>query len=513
MGAPSKRARKIRVASEFDAARLRLALASPTGSSGVYAWTLEDIFGARNAQMRGQFALAARLAESMRTDDALFTAYENRLAPQRCIKVEIVPVARGKGPAIASEAAALFGQDGVGIHPDTVTDIHGCLVNHGVAFAHNVLTLRGDGSRSDVAVHYWPIEHVRWDAYRQCFMARVDAATTDGELSVGGEIPIVHGDGRWIVFRKNEHEPFKSGALLAAALVWARHAFAIRDWAKSSVAHGSAKVIGELPDGVALQKDGELTAEAAAFVELLRDYASSDAPVGIRPAGSKTEFVSNNSTAWQVFSELVLNAAKAAARIYLGTDGTLGAAGGAPGVDIQALFGVGATLVEGDLKCLERGFLTGTIEPWCALNFGDSKLAPKRRYLLADADADAARASMATRRAAFYADVDATRASGFEVTQAYVEGLARAHGIEAPKLPSEAAKAPSIALAPTDIARVVTVNEARASAGVGPLTLADGTPDPDGRLTVEQFAAKKAADATAQAAPSAGAPRPVRPAA
>src|SRR5262249_10848254 len=147
-----------------------------------------------------------------------------------------------------------------------------------------------------------------------------------------------------------------------------------------------AKVIGEMPEGVPLQKDGALSDEAAAMVELLRAIASGDSPIGIRPAGSKTDFLVNTSTAWQIFENLSTNAEKAAARIYLGTDGTLGAQGGAPGVDIKALFGVASTIVEGDLECLERGFKTGTIEPWTALNFGDSSLAPTRKYLLPDPD-------------------------------------------------------------------------------------------------------------------------------
>ena len=161
MGAPSKRARKVRAASEFDVARLRAALASPKDGSAVYSWTLAEIFAARDQQMRGQFARPARLAESMRTDDALFVAYDNRLAPQRCIKVEIKPAAGARGASIAKEAEALFGQNGVRIHPDAIADVHGCLVNHGIAFAVNTATLRDDGSRFDVEMHAWPRKYWR----------------------------------------------------------------------------------------------------------------------------------------------------------------------------------------------------------------------------------------------------------------------------------------------------------------------------------------------------------------
>ena len=233
-----------------------------------------------------------------------------------------------------------------------------------------------------------------------------------------------------------------------------------------------------------------------------RAIASDDSPVGIQPFGAAVDFLASGATNWQIFKELVDYATSEAARIYLGTDGTLGSKGGAPGVDVQSLFGVAATRVEGDLKCIEKGLRTGVIEPWCAVNFGDSTLAPTRRYMLPDADADAARASLATRKAAFYEEIEKARANGFEINQDVVNRIASEHGVTPPVLPVESKKAPSIALAPTDIARVVTVNEARASAGVGPLTLPTGAPDPDGALTVEQFAAKKAAQVAPAAAPS-----------
>jgi len=475
MAAKSRKARKIREASEFDVSRLRADARSPAVSPGAYSWELSAIVDARNQQMRGYFNLPARLAESMRTDDALYVAYSNRLDALASVEKEIKPAPGSRAVGIASEAEAQFGQTGVALAPDTERDFHGCLVNHGVAFLRGAWTPRDDGSRVDLTVASWPIEHVRWDAHERCYKTRIED---------GPEEQIVHGDGQWAVAQLGEIDPFKSGALLPAAMVWARHAFAARDWAKGSVSHGSAKVIGKMAEGVPLQNADGMTPDALAFVEVLKAIASGDNPVAIIPAGASIEYLVNTSTAYQVWIELVANAEKAAARIYLGTDGVLGAAGGAPGVDIQALFGVATTKIQGDRKALERAIQTGFVEPWCAINFGDSRLAPLRKYKLVDADADADRASLAARTDAFFDEVEKTRANGFDISQEYVNGLAKKHGIDAPLLPVEAAdKAPSIALAPTDIARAVSVNEARASAGLGVLTDAMGQVDPDGRLT------------------------------
>lgn len=466
MARRSKKARKIRHAAEFPGRLLAAQLRPPIESSGVYSWTLPEIRNARDAQLRGQFSLPVRLAESMRTDDALFVAYENRLAPQRAIGVEMVPPKPGEVPKrIAGEAAALYGPDGIGLTPDTLADLNGCLANHGIAIAYSTPSVRLGGRRVDLLVSAWPLEFVRWDATRRMLLTRVeqvpkevrdDMDAAGVQLLSGAEVPIVHGDGRWTVITKHELHPWRQEAcVLPGAIVWARHAHAVRDWSKGSVSHGNAKVVGEMPENMPITNDdGSLTADASAFLELLQSVASLETPVGIRPAGSKTDYIMNTSTAWQVWRELVLNAEKAAARIYLGTDGTLGSQGGAPGIDISQLFGVATTKIQGDLSALERGILTGILEPWAAINFGDSSLAPARRYLMPDADADRVRDSEHKRRTDFHATLQTMINQGFKVDQQTVRDLAAAYGIEPAPLLEAAAPPPAPAPpAPGDTGR------------------------------------------------------------
>jgi hypothetical protein len=474
--ARSKRASAVREAGEFDTRALRTPVAPPPTSCAIYSWSLESIYAARDAQMLGNFSMAASLAQYMRTDDAIAVPLENRLAPQECVRVQMVAAGAGKAESISNEAEALFGERGIGLSPQVVGDIHACLVDHEIAITHTTMVPRDDGSRWDVDVQLWPIEHVRWDEHRKQLFARVGMSQQTGNLTtIFGEVPIVHGDGRWTVFSRRKHKPWRHASLLAACLVWARHAFAIRDWSKASVSHGNAKIVGEMREGVALQDDsGNLTPEASTFLDLLVTLHTSEAPVGIRPAGAKTEYITNGSTAWQIWNELVQNAERAAARIYLGTDGTLGSSGGAPGVDIKSLFGVAQTKVESDLHTIERGIFDGIIKPWCAINFGDSKLAPFRKYKLPDADADAVRASEATRRQAFYTDIEKARANGFEVSQAFVDTVAKLHDVDAPTLAVKLVEVPTVALAPAEAARVITKNEARAAQGLSPLLELEG---------------------------------------
>lgn len=506
MGRPSKRVRKVRRATEFDLLRLSTPPRAPTTPQSVYAWSLESIRAARDAQLLGIFEQPVRLAAAMRTDSALAVPYWNRLAPQGSVGVAIKPP-NESAPAlrVAGEAEGLFGAQGVGVRSETLADMIGTLANHGLAIGYNIPTPREDGSRIDFEMRAWPLEWVRWNPTERTLMTRTHN---------GPEIPITHGDGRWVIAAKHELEPWTQEAcVLSGALVWATHAYGMRDWGKGSKAHGNAKLIGELPEGVALQdKDGALTPEAQAFIDLMQAIMVDDALAGIRPAGSKTDFVVDTSTAWQVFDALVQNADKAAARIYLGTDAMLGSVGGAPGVDIATLFGVASTKVQSDLACIERALLTGVIEPWAAMNFGDSTLAPRRVYLLPDPDEERVRSAFAERMTQFQDTVRKHRENGFTVDQALVDRLAKEYGVPAPLLPEKKTDAPSITVAPTDLARVVTVNEARASANLGALMLPTGGTDPDGLLTVEQFAAKKAAQVAPPSTPLAPtngqAPRP-----
>jgi len=425
----NKRARRHRKADEFPIQRLMRPTRPPIVPAAAYSWTLEQIMSARDSQMAGRFDAPVKLAASMRTDDALAVAYKNRLSPLRALSVVIEPGRGSRADAIAGEGEALFGQDGIALSRATVADINGDLANHGVAVGYNSWMMRDDASRVDLEHHCWPLEFVWWDAARRQLMTQLDGG--------GGLTPIVHGDGRWTVYQSHESQPWRQdAAVLPGALVWAAHAFAARDWSRGSASHGNAKVVGELAPGVPLQETDadtgvvSISDQAESFLDLLGDLSGLDMPFGIKPAGSTVDYLMNTSRAWEVWERLMSNREKAAARIYLGTDGTLGATGGAPGVDISELFGVATTIIQGDRATIDRGVREGVIEPWCAVNHGDSAQAPRRSYVLADPDEMRAREEHMRQEAAFVAAIQARREAGFEVTQDWADKLADRLGVD-----------------------------------------------------------------------------------
>lgn len=446
--AASKKARVVRYRGEFDLEKLAHLVRAPLTNSGAYAWSLAQIIAARDQQMAGRFALPARLAESFNTDDALFTARSVRLAPVQSLSVTIKAGRGPKADKIADEAEAQFGTKGLAWSSDTENSVRSQLVDHGVAFAATSWMPRADGSRWDMVINSWPIEHVWWDALANCYVTRTRRVECDPEPTIhnlhpsavetGGDIePIIHGNGRWLVFKKSELMPHRSAdaTLLPVALLWPAHAFSNRDWRKGSAIAGNAKIVGEMPADTALtDEEGNPTAEAASFLQLLQALASQDQPFGIRPAGSKTEILANPSAnAWEVFARLSESSERAAARVYLGTDGILGTRGGAPGVDISELFGLATSKVQSDMTCIQRGLQDG-IEIWTGLNFGDSKQTPTREYVFPDPDLSRVREDFGNRNAAFLAALKAAKDAGYALTPEYTQQLADQYGVPVPPL-------------------------------------------------------------------------------
>ena len=181
----SKRAKVVREKGEFDARQLQSFMRAPLVSGGGGSWSIEEIVSARDAQMSGRFRMAARLAESMGTDDALFTARGVRLAPVQSLGVELSAAPKGKGDKIADEATALFGLNGIAIGSDTITTIRSHLADHGVAFGCISWTPRADGSRVDPILNAWPIEFVWWHAVAQCYVTQVRYLDCDPDPKPG----------------------------------------------------------------------------------------------------------------------------------------------------------------------------------------------------------------------------------------------------------------------------------------------------------------------------------------
>jgi hypothetical protein len=328
---------------------------------------------------------------------------------------------------VRAESVQRKALNAVQVARNTLAGIDGTMADHGLAIGYIEQETDADGTLVSMRLTEWPLEHVRYNSSTEY----IETYARDG----GAAIPIIHGDGTWIKFQKFDVMPWTQDAcVLPGSMVWASHAMPLADWAGASKSHGQAKIVGKMPQGVSLQAadaNGTVryTPEAQAYLQMLQDIINGEAGAGLAPFGSELQFLANGSTAWQVFSELILNREKAAMRVYTGTDASLGSVGGAPGVDIATLFGVATTRLQGDFDAIEQGLNTGLYQPWAAINFGDSRLAPRFEYQLPDPDASKRSADRAAVRDALNKTITDMRAAGLVVDQATVDKMALEYGV------------------------------------------------------------------------------------
>lgn len=434
-----------------------IAVTSPPVQYPTLEWDIDRIKAARGQQFCGQFALPTKLAIAMRSDDAIFPPRRHRLKSLSSLPLVIQAHDSTRGRAIAQNA-----RSGVQVDQDVLNGIDGTLVDHGIAIGYLLHKTNKSGTRVDMRLTEWPLEYVQHDPYRNV----LTTSTLEGPV-----VDIVHGNGRFIVFRDAHERPWiQDSCLLAASFLYPQHALALADWTGAINAHGLGKLLGELPPGVMLtDESGNPSPEAAAFLRLLTDIVTGNKPAGIMPSGSKAEFKSDGSTAWQVFSEFNNSRERAAARIYTGTDAILGTISGAPGIDISQLFGVTTTILQSATSVISRGLNSGLTIPWTALNVGDSRLAPSYQYQLPDPDEDQRLEQRAKNWARFCDTIAKLRDARFQVTDDLVARVAAEFKIDpAPTAADLDTATSTVVLAPTDVAKVVRAREARASQGLGP---------------------------------------------
>jgi hypothetical protein len=378
---------------------------------GLNSWTRENIVAARDLQARGLFKQPWQLIRSAKTDSSIYGALLNRVAPHRGVPRTIE--AHGKPPeAILIEAQNTFAVDGAAIAPGVTADICEALAMCGVAVAVNKWSARSDGSRVDVCLETFPMENVEWSEIDCSYIAY----TTNGrEL-------ITHGDGRWVVFEKNDLEPWNWGAILPLADVWSDRALTRRDRSKNSESHGDDKWIGKLPQGIPINSP-----QGRALLTEMKNLYNFRRAILI-PYGSEVERSEAMGQNYQIFDKIIASCDKDAQRVLLGQDGTMNNAGGNY-IKARELFNVRFDIVESDLGAIERGLTTGTLRPWSKHNFGRwDQLTYK--YLIPDPDQDARRESIAQRHGSLNKIVKEELDLGATVDQARVNYLAAELGVK-----------------------------------------------------------------------------------
>ncbi len=347
------------------------------------------------------------------------------------------------------------------------------------------------GEREVLTLKTW---HPRW------LRRQLATANEPGKwllTTAAGQIEIEPGDGQWIIYCPyGGDRPWAEGKWRALSFAWILKQFALHDRARHSEVLGSPARVGVSPEGATTRGRQNWLKQLKAMG---RDTSL------ILPPGYNLKLVEATGRTWEIYTKQIEWADSATAVVLAGQTVTTEGSSGFSRGNIHER--IAHSIIRFGAETLSTTVRQEGLMPWSSENFGASQRAPwpvwdttppedqkqkaETGRILGDAISKMDEALAASKRR-----VDAT-------------AILEAAGVPTLEIETTGDQAPSVELAPTDVAKVVRVNEARASAGLGPLLLPGGEPDPDGDLTVAEFAAKKAlVVAPPPAAPPAPVPSP-----
>lgn len=361
-------------------------------------------------------------------------------------------------------------------HPDSeVAQLVSWGIMLGIGIAQRVPLPRELGARQLHRIEAW---HPRW-AWQNTYTEqwRITHRT--------GTIDIAAGDGQWIIYTPYGHwRPWARGAWRAIAFAWIVKQFALHDRARFSEVFGQPIRVGIAPEGA---NERSRTRWLAALKNLGRDASI------VLPPGYDLKLISvgGSEGGINVFDQQIVWADRAIAVVLAGqivtTEGTPGFNTGSIHESIKAdIIGftassTGQTLHEQDVR------------PWAQLGFGTASVAPLPQWDTTLPE-DQERKAAAMRGAAdAISKLDEVLAPSGRRVDAMA--IMDRFGIKTVELPQQTSSAPTIQLAPTDGAKFITVDEARALGGLPALGR------PEGAMTVDEFSKTKEAELQARLAP------------
>jgi hypothetical protein len=375
-------------------------------------WTVDRIREHRDAHQAGRIFAGKRLCRFFRRDSNYVGALGQRVAPWLATNHVLV----GGDERLRLEVEPQIGLRGPMLTPPVLREMAEDLASCGLAVLQNVWRPRPDGSRWDVVCVPWDLEFVDTDSF-----GRLYAITTEGR------IPIHHGDGKWIVARTVENHPYEHGAVVPLALHIADRGHTIVDGANAKFAIGNPKMHATLPEKIGVQDPVGKSLEAA-VAELWQ---------GVRhimtTAGTKLEKLEFSGGGYQLFPQSLKISKTDIFFALTGQDGSATNEGGSY-AKAQFLQGVLRDWVTADTQSGGTAFTTGLLQPYAAVNRGDSSLAPILGWPLPDPENAERLKALAVRILDYCTVVERYQQTGHVVTPQFARDLARVFEVPAPEL-------------------------------------------------------------------------------
>lgn len=329
--------------------------------------------------------------------------------------------------------------------------------------------------------------------------------------SAVGPIPILAGDGRWVLWCAAGHaEPWMRGLWCAAGRIYIEKQSAILESMNYQRTLANAAIIGEAPQGATdLDREAQLDA--------LSNWGLNT--VISTPPGFKTQLLQGSGEGFQTFDTTIKRCNE---ELIILVAGQTVSVQGNSGFSSSGIYEtIREDLIRSTADSLAYLINTQIIPQWVVGSYGMEELEnspciefdttrPRDPAQLAKSWIETASAvtaldtmlkaygyeldikevitscsipvkltviepieeaasddeqikNYADRVKAFHAQLDLEKQGGFEVSQERVDKLALSYGLDKPKLAADNKRVAQLELAPTDVAKVVKVGEARAS--------------------------------------------------
>jgi phage gp29-like protein len=333
------------------------------------SWAVVDVRTALAGHMSGVFELSGQLVDSILGDDRVQATMGSRLAALFGREVQFAPT---DDPELKDSDAAR----------ECLDAWQGCWPRISAGFAlhqmHRYAILMGWSNAQlvwDTTGSPWCPTIVPWHQrfeYYHWMLRRYIAISLDGEL------PIVPGDGKWVLHAPyGEYRAWTYGALRAVAEPWMLRHFALRDWGRYSEVHGLPIRKAIVPAASAQDQRDRYQQSVSA----LGSDTSIMIPRGVDGSGQDydLELLEARDRAWESFPGLRDHCDMAIVLAILFQNLTTEVHGGSLAAT-SAHMDVRQSGAQGDNEAWAWTLREQIARPFAYLNFGDARLAPRTRY-------------------------------------------------------------------------------------------------------------------------------------
>lgn len=432
----------------------------------IHAWNVGTVKSAVIGHMGGTFASSAMLVDAMLADDRVQGATNGRIKGVTKNEVLYEPSKIVDNQELAKSVSDEIQEIHTELFPESVIeDILKWIIHEGFSLNEMVWTARRD--RWIPRLKSWHPAFTYYLLNERRYVA----------LAQDGQHIIQPNDPKWALYTPyGSYRGWIRGAVRSISIPWLVRQFALRDWARYSETHGLPQKKAKVP----AQAPSEDKRRFFNAIKALGSNASFMLPVPIGGGEWDVELLEAKDTAWKGFQGLIEQCDKSITLTIRGTNLTTEVQTGT-GAATDAHRSEDSDYAKSDCLKLAEFMKTQVLRWYCLYNFGNADLAPTPVFQLDTSDKK----------------LEADTFKQVVSTMSELKGLGNQFDIVAfaerfaiplnANYDPEAEQAPSVVLAPTDVAKVVKVNEARRSSGLKDLTLPNGERDPDGDLTVSEF--------------------------